>query len=109
MKLILAEADRVRFGCAEVLPWDTGLSIDEAIEIQDRTGIAWTKWPDEIRAYNPRALKAAVWLCLNRAGHQIGWDDVKFDVLALDVRSDESPGKDPESTPPQTSEPSETA
>lgn len=109
-KIVLAPEDRERFGCAEELPWKLALSVDEAIELQDRTGIAWTDFAKALKRLDPRAVKAAVWMALNRAGHQIGWDDTKFDLTAVVVlENPPSLGKDPSSTPPPDSEPDETS
>lgn len=110
VRIVLAPEDRERFGCAEELPWELKLSIDEAIELQERTGIAWTDFAKALGRMEPRVVKAAVWMALNRAGHQIGWDDVKFDLTAfMAVEDDPSPGKDPSSTLPPDSAPDGTS
>lgn len=111
MKIILAPADRDRYGCTEVLDWNDGqLSVDEAIEIQERTGVEYDGWIAFVKSGHPAALKAVVWMALNRAGHQISWADVQFDVFALELGRDQpaSPGKEPASTPPPPSETAET-
>lgn len=109
-KLRLDQEARERYGCAEELDYDpSSMSIDEAIEIQERTGINYVDWSKLLRANDPRALKGVVWMALNRAGHQIGWDDVRFDVKRLEVvREPAGRGKELTSTPPSPSEPDAT-
>lgn len=112
-RLRLAAEDRARYeGCPEWLPWDPGkLSIDEAIEVQERSGIAPTEWRPALQEPSAIVWKLVVWMALNRAGLQVGWSDVKFDWEALEIAKDEAAdlGKEPSSTPPPPSGPESTA
>lgn len=107
MKIKLDEAARERYGCAEWLDWDASrLSVAEAEEVQERCGVNPNDWNAYLNDGGARAIHAVVWIALNRAGHQIGWDDVDFDVLALDIQGDKPRrGKGSRSTPPPPSEP----
>jgi hypothetical protein len=100
----LADVDRARYeGCPEVLPWDSqALSIDEAIEIEERSGLRPAEWATALAKPTAVVWKLVVWLCLNRAGLQIGYSDVRFDWNALGTGQDEeaNPGKESSSTPP---------
>lgn len=105
--ILLAEEDRTQYeGCPERLPWDVNrLSIDEAIEVQERSGITPSQWREALRDPSAVVWKLAVWMCLNRAGLQIGYADVRFNWTALEVDNDQvdAEGKESSSTPPPPS------
>lgn len=108
MKIKLDDDARERYSCAEWLDLDLGrLSVVEAEEVQERCGVNPADWSAYLRVGGARAIHAVVWMALNRAGHQIGWDDVDFNVLGLYTQDDKpaSRGKARKSTPPPPSEP----
>jgi hypothetical protein len=117
----LGDEDRERLGCPEEIEFDPDkLTLVEA-EIIDDHGIDWlairsgevvtgpdgkpltTDDGEVLRRFKPRAQRVWVWCALRRAGIEVDFAELDFDLGAADYRS-VRPGKAPsessdESTP----------
>lgn len=69
----------------EVWLLDLGtMKISEAEQCESMTGWDVEKWRDSLVENRARAVKWAVWLARTRAGEQVAWKDLDFDLAALD-------------------------
>lgn len=100
LRIRLDPEARERYGCAEWLEVDyTRLSNTEAMTLDD-LGIGYGQWFDMLntKPTSARTWTILVWLALTRAGHRVGFEDVVFDLRALDKEeSDDDAGKEPDS------------
>lgn len=83
----------------------------EAIGLQKVTGMRMAEWTTALQEGDAFALTGLVWLLWRRNGREVSFDDVEFDIGALDLEDDEKP-EDPnvptaaadEAAPEQTPE-----
>lgn len=84
----LGDEDRERFGCEESLPFEDRVLTTEGEALEDAGG--------SIKALADRSTVAwwrtTVWLALYRAGIRKPYDEVHFDLNAIQIQDDE-PGK----------------
>lgn len=86
----LSDEDRERIGCEEWLTLDlTHLPVEEAEAIEEATGKTW----DVVLDSGAKAAKARLWFALKRAGVEVPFGELTFDLLGMRVRNDEDPGK----------------
>lgn len=91
----LSPEDRERLGAPEVIAFDeTRLMLSEARAVQKASGYHPDDWFDGLKKGAPDAVAAVVWLALRRAGVEITYDDVDFDLGALVYEEPEPEGKD---------------
>lgn len=101
IRLSLSDADRERLGGPEWLDFDTeDVEIGDMIHVQDVCGLDLLELLDRFPR-DPRALKAAVWFGLKRAGVVHDFAALSFKAFGIghDLNGAGSEGKDP-STPP---------
>ncbi len=60
------------------------MKISEAEQCESLTGWDIEKWRDSLVDNRARAVKFAVYLARTRAGEQVSWKDLDFDLAALD-------------------------
>lgn len=60
------------------------MKISEAEQCESLTGWDIEKWRDSLIENRARAVKFAVYLARTRAGDQVSWKDLDFDLAALD-------------------------
>lgn len=60
------------------------MKISEAEQCEALTGWDVEKWRDSLVENRARAVKFAVWLARTRAGEDVVWKDLDFDLAALD-------------------------
>lgn len=60
------------------------MKVSEAEQCESMTGWDVEKWRDSLVENRARAVKWAVWLARTRAGEQVAWKDLDFDLAALD-------------------------
>lgn len=105
IRFTLSSEDRQRLGAPDVLEYDeTKLKLSEARRLQKATGLGPQELADGLKGFNLEAVAALVWLALLRAGIEVAFEDLDFDLSAFEeVPADSEPvGKDP-STPSPTS------
>lgn len=97
-ELSLDPAARERYGVSEWIPYDVRkLSAREmaTIQVESRKILGDAgystpgAWIEGIRRNEPVAVIGLVWSTLRRAGVEVAYADVDFDILALNTRSDE--------------------
>ncbi|MGH3693235.1 MAG: hypothetical protein ACRDRX_04415 [Pseudonocardiaceae bacterium] len=73
---------------------DDKLSVEEAIAVEDATGMGVRMFHIGITMSSAKALKCLVWLAKKRAGQAVRLDDVTFDCMDLlrDLRREEPAG-----------------
>lgn len=68
----------------QLYEWDgTRLSMNEALEMKDRTGLGIIGFELAAEALEPVALKWIAYLSKQRAGEKVDWDDFEFDLAAM--------------------------
>lgn len=60
------------------------MKVSEAEQCEALTGWDIEKWRDSLVENRARAMKYAVWLARTRAGEQVAWADLDFDLAALE-------------------------
>ena len=60
------------------------MKISEAEQCESLTGWSVEQWRDALIEDRARAVKFAVWLARTRAGDDVGWKDLDFDLATLD-------------------------
>lgn len=105
-RIRLSDEDRERIGCDEWLELDLShLPVEEAEAIEDATGKTW----DMVLDPGAKAAKARLWFALRRAGIEVSFAELTFNLLGMRVTRDEDdPGKadssdNDEPSTPQTS------
>ena len=79
------------------------LSVREAFVIFDQTKMTITAWQQGLGEGNPYAMAALVFLLKRRAGEQVDWTTLDFNLSAIEVEGDdaEADASDPSSEPEQ--------
>lgn len=75
----------------------------EAIALQKVTGMRVTEWTTALQEGDAYALTGLVWLLWRRNGRDVPFDEVEFDIGALDLADDE-PAEPVDPTPPAVAE-----
>lgn len=80
----------------EVFDYDaTRLLNTEAIALQKVTGMKTQEWMTALTEGDAYALTGLVWLLYRRAGREVSFDEVEFDIGSLDLQ-DDAPEPEPE-------------
>lgn len=61
----------------------------EAIALQKVTGMRMQEWGQSLEQGDAYALTGLVWLLWRRAGREVAFDEVEFDIGSLDLQDDE--------------------
>lgn len=93
MRFRLSAEDRERLGGPEWLDFDERLSTQEAEKLEAAGADPYAL--GTLRSSKPtvEALRIVIWLCLTRIGVDVKFEDVHFDLFALDAERE--PGKAP--------------
>lgn len=67
------------------------LQVNEAILIHQLTGLNLQKWQAGLGDMDPYAVKALVWLIKRRAGEQVEWEALDFDLGSVELADAEVP------------------
>lgn len=67
------------------------LSVNEGIEMEKVTGLAWADLQRGLGVMQPVAVKGLVWLLKRRAGESPDWSTLDFEMGAFDVEDDPAP------------------
>lgn len=59
------------------------LSVDEAIDVKRHAGLTIASFLTGMRIGDPDAVKSLVWLARRRAGEDIAYDGITFDVIGF--------------------------
>jgi hypothetical protein len=98
----LSAEDRERLGAPEVIEYDEDkLRLSEARKLQKVTGLGPQQLADGLKAGDFEVLGALVWLALHRVGVDVPYDDLDFDLGALQDL-DEEPGPQGKAPTPET-------
>lgn len=66
------------------------LLVSEAIRLKAVSGLTVMAWHAGLKEGDPEALKALVWLAMTRAGEQVRYGDLDFDLAGLDIEDDQA-------------------
>lgn len=91
----LAEDDRARLACPELIEFDeTRLRLSEARKLQKVSGFHPADFVKGLQEGNVDALAAVIWLAMHRAGVEVEYDDLDFDLNGLEEVPDDTVGKE---------------
>lgn len=80
----------------ETLKFDADtMMLSEAKGLEAVTGMTVKEWADGITEVNLTAIQGLVWLLYRRSGRTTAWDDIDFDLNAIDIKDDDAPEVDP--------------
>jgi len=80
----------------QVFDYDAGRLLNtEAIALQRVMGMPVADWTKAMQKGDALALTGLVWLLWRRAGREVPFDDVEFDLGSIEVEDDE-PAPEPE-------------
>lgn len=63
----------------------------EAIALQKATGMSVKGLGDALKEADPVALTAVVWLAMRRAGENVRFDDLEFDLGSIEIEEEPAP------------------
>lgn len=87
LHILLSDADRERLGAPDPLVYDSGTwKVSEATALFKSAGMTRADMHKSLQAGNPEAKAALTWVALRRAGVQVRYSELDFDLLgwALD-------------------------
>lgn len=91
----LSESDRERLGAPEVLEWDESrMMAREAAQLFKVAGMTVKQLRDRLKERDPEADIALVWLALRRAGVEIRYSTLDFDLSQTSWTSPVTPEPD---------------
>ena len=70
----------------------------EAIALQKVTGMRMQEWTSALTGGDAFALTGLVWLLYRRAGREVAFDEVEFDIGSLALEDDDVPAEQPDPT-----------
>lgn len=76
------------------------LMVREAMELQQRTGMNLSRWQVGLQEGDPQAILGLVYLVKQRAGEKPVWDEVDFDLGAVEIEDDEADEPGPKGAAP---------
>lgn len=62
----------------------------EAIALQRVTGMRMNEWTKSLQEGDATALTGLIWMLWRRNGREVDFDDVEFDIGALDIQDDQA-------------------
>lgn len=80
---------RITVGGASYEYDETRLMNTEAIALQKATGLRPPEFAEGLENGDAIALSGLVWLIMRRAGQDIKFSDLEFDLAAIEMESDE--------------------
>lgn len=73
------------------------LMLKEAMAVKTYTGMGVTDWNKALEEFDPNAIAALVWILKKRAGEDVRFSDLDFNLADLEILSDEGEVADPTS------------
>lgn len=93
--IVLGDADRERLGAPEQLVYDPGtFLVSEATALFKSAGLTRNAMNAALKAGDPEGKKAITWLALRRAGVQVRYSELDFDLVQW-VLVDPNPKPEP--------------
>lgn len=94
MRFKLHESDRAALGAPEWIEFDESvMRVKEIRSIHAATGLRQTQWGPELEAANIDLIAAMVQVALRRAGVEVAYQDLDFDLAGMEI--DHTGGKAP--------------
>lgn len=92
LHILLSDADRERLGAPDPLVYDSSIwKVSEATALYKSAGMNRSDMNKALRDGNPEAKAALTWVALRRAGVQVRYSELDFDLLSWSLAEPEEP------------------
>lgn len=104
MKIRLSTEDTERLGLPEVLEFDwSQLTVAEAREVKQTTGVNAVALPGLWGSMDAEGILVVVWLAARRAGVQLDWETLEFNLYGIGFVEETKDGRGKDSSGKPTS------
>lgn len=96
LHIIMADRDRERLGAPDPLVYDPEIwRVSEATALYKVAGLTRRGMLDAIKAQDPQGYAALTWIALRRAGVDVRYSELDFDLLAWELDSPDEEADEP--------------